>query len=62
MTTRKSTFFYGVLIAFASIVGGMVLASRLDLTPRSLAGTIDVPVTNSAPFSGPVDATTRRTA
>jgi serine protease Do len=61
MTTRKSTFFYGVLIAFASIVGGMVLASRLDLTPRSLAGTIDVPVTNSAPFSGPVDATTFRT-
>ena len=35
MTTRKSTFFYGVLIAFASVVGGMVLASRLDLTPQS---------------------------
>ena len=61
MTTRKSTFFYAVLIAFASVVGGMVLASRLDLTPRSQASPIDVPVTNSAPFSGPVDATTFRT-
>jgi serine protease Do len=61
MTTRKSSFFYAVLIAFASIVGGMVLASRLDLTPRSQASPLDVPVTNSAPFSGPIDATTFRT-
>lgn len=61
MTPRKSTFFYGVLIAFVSVVVGMVIASRLDLAPRSLAGPIDVPITNSAPFSGPVDATTFRT-
>jgi serine protease Do len=61
MSGRKSTFFYGVLIALASLVVGMVIASRLDLTPRSLAGTVSVPAANSAPLTGPLDATTFRT-
>jgi len=61
MSTRKSSIFYGVLIAFSSLVVGMVIASRLDLTPSSLALTLSVPATNSAPLSGPIDATTFRT-
>jgi hypothetical protein len=32
MSTRKSSFFYGTLIALASLVSGMVIASRLDLS------------------------------
>ncbi len=60
MNTRKSAIFYGVLIAFISVVGGMILASRLDLAPGSFASTFQVPSTNSAPLSGPVDATTFR--
>ncbi|MEO8483357.1 MAG: trypsin-like peptidase domain-containing protein [Acidobacteriota bacterium] len=61
MSTRKSSIFYGVLIAFSSLVVGMVIASRLDLTPASLAGTLTVPSTNSAPLVGPIDSTTFRT-
>jgi serine protease Do len=61
MSSRKSTVFYGVLIALASLVVGMVIASRLDLTPTSLARSFDVPAANSAPIAGPLDATTFRT-
>jgi serine protease Do len=39
----------------------MVIASRLDLVPQSFAGNVAVPVTNSAPLTGPIDATTFRT-
>jgi serine protease Do len=61
MSSRKTTFFYGLLIAVASLAVGMVLASRLDLSPVSMAQpTINVPVTNSAPLGGPVDAATFR--
>ena len=34
MSTRKTTLFYALLIAVASLAVGMVIASRLDLTPR----------------------------
>jgi len=61
MSTRKSSFFYGTLIALASLVSGMVIASRLDLAPSSFARSLDVPATNSAPISGAIDATTFRT-
>lgn len=61
MSSRKSTLFYGVLIALSSLVVGMVLASRLGLSPMSFAGPLTVPATNSAPLTGPVDATTFRT-
>src|SRR5262245_57204334 len=60
MSTRKSSAFYGVLIALASLVAGMVIASRLGMTPASLAGPLNVPSTNSAPLSGAIDATTFR--
>ena len=59
-STRKTTIFYVVLIAMASLVVGMVIASRLDLSPTSSAQTLAIPSTNSAPLSGPVDATTFR--
>ncbi len=58
MSTRKTTLFYAVLIAVASLAVGMVIASRLDLTPASSAQTVNVPASNSAPLSGPVDAST----
>jgi serine protease Do len=61
MSSRKSSAFYGVLIALASLVVGMVIASQLGITPASVAGPLTVPAANSAPLSGPVDATTFRT-
>jgi serine protease Do len=60
MSSRKSGIFYGILIAVVSMVTGMVIASRLDLMPASLAGSLNVPATNSAPLSGPIDSTTFR--
>jgi len=60
MSTRKSSLFYIVLTAVASIAVGMVIASRLDLAPASSAQTVSVPAINSAPLSGPIDATTFR--
>ena len=59
-TSRKTTLFYLVLVAMASLVVGMVIASRLDLSPTSSAQTLAIQATNSALLSGPVDATTFR--
>ena len=59
-SARKTTIFYVVLIAMASLVVGMVIASRLELSPASSAQTLAIPATNSAPLGGPVDATTFR--
>jgi len=60
MSTRKTTAFYAVLIAVASVAVGMVIASRMDLSPESAAQTLVVPAANSAPLTGPVDASTFR--
>src|SRR5690349_12329689 len=60
MSTRKTSLFYGVLIAVASMAVGMVIASRLDLTPSSSAQPLNVPSMNSAPLTGAIDATTFR--
>ena len=60
MSTRKTTLFYALLIAVASLAVGMVIASRLDLAPASSAQTIVVPSTNSTPLAGPIDALTFR--
>ena len=60
MSNRKATFFYGFLIALASVAAGMVLASRLDFTPSSFARTVNVPAINSDPLDGPIDAATFR--
>ena len=61
MSIRKSSLFYGVLIAVLSLAVGMVIASRLDLVPHSFASNVSLPATNSAPLTGPIDATTFRT-
>src|SRR4051812_25415499 len=60
MSTRKTTFFYAMLLAVASLAVGMVIASRLDLTPASSAQTVAVPPMNSAPLTGAIDASTFR--
>ena len=61
MSSRKTTLFYSFLIMVASLAVGMVIASRLDLTPASSAQTtMAAPPMNSAPLSGPVDASTFR--
>src|SRR3954463_5779564 len=60
MSTRKTTAFYAVLLVVASLFVGMVIASRFDLTPPSSAQTINVPPMNSAPLTGPLDASTFR--
>ena len=61
MFSRKTTVFYGLLIAVASLAVGMVLASRLDLSPVSMAQpAVSAPATNSAPIGGPLDASTFR--
>ena len=59
MTNRKTTWFYAVLIAIASLAVGMVISSRLGLTPSSSAQT-PAPPMNSAPITGPLTATTFR--
>jgi serine protease Do len=61
MSTGKTSAFYIVLTAVAGMAVGMVITSRLDLTPASSAQTVAVPAVNSAPLSGPIDATTFRT-
>ena len=60
MPTRKTTLFYVVLIAVASAAVGMVIASQWGLPQNSSAQTVTVPAANSAPLSGPIDATTFR--
>ena len=62
MPTRKSTFFYAVLIAIAGLAAGMVIASRMDLAPVSQARSLDITESrDSSAFSGPLDASTFRT-
>ena len=51
MCTRKTSLFYGVLIAVAGMAVGLVIASRLDLAPASSAQTVNVPSINSAPLT-----------
>src|SRR5688572_18566483 len=60
LSNRKSTVFYLLLVVVASIMVGMVLASRLDLSPTSTAQTLATPPMNSAPITGPLTATTFR--
>jgi len=59
MSNRKPVFL-GLLIAIVALVFGMVLASRLGMSPVSFAGSLDIPKTNSSPLTGPMDAGTFR--
>src|SRR5687768_15092236 len=60
LSNRKSTLFYLLLVVVASIMVGMVLASRLDLSSTSSAQNVAAPPMNSAPITGPLTATTFR--
>jgi serine protease Do len=60
MSTRKTTLFYAVLIAIASVAVGMVIASQWGLPQASSAQTINVPSSNTAALNGPIDAQTFR--
>ena len=60
MSTRKTTLFYALLIAVASLAVGMVIASRLDLSPQSSAQIMTPPAMNSAPLTGAITAQTFR--
>src|SRR5579864_5881333 len=60
MSTRKTSLVYSLLILVSGLAVGMVVASRLDLTPQSSAQTITVPPTNSTPVTGALDAQTFR--
>jgi serine protease Do len=61
MSNRKTTLFYALLIAIVSLAVGMVIASRLGMSPESSAQTTGLPPQNNKPLGGPVDATTFRT-
>ena len=60
MSTRKTTLIYSLPIAVASLAVGMVISSRLDLTPSSSAQIVAAPPMNSAPITGAIDAQTFR--
>jgi serine protease Do len=60
MSTRKTTLFYGILVAIASLAVGMVIASQWGLPQASSAQALNVPASNSAPLNGPIDAQTFR--
>src|SRR5215813_10936624 len=60
MSNRKTTLFYALLIAVASLAVGMVIASRLDLSPESSAQTVAATPYNNAPITGGLTATTFR--
>jgi serine protease Do len=60
MSTGKTSAFYLVLTLVAGMAVGVVITSRLDLTPASSAQTVAVPPINSAPLNGPIDAATFR--
>jgi serine protease Do len=60
MSKRKITFIYLLPIALMSLVVGMVLASRLDLSSASNAQTVATPPMNSAPLTGTLTASTFR--
>ena len=59
MSTSRTTLFSAVLIAVVSLAIGMVITSRFNLSPASLAQSIQTP-TNTAPISGEITATTFR--
>src|SRR4029450_9869293 len=60
MSTRKTTAFYAVLLALASVAVGMVIASQWGLPPAPSPQTINVPPANTAALNGPIDAQTFR--
>ena len=60
MSKRYPTLFFALLIATASLAIGMVVASRLGISPPSSAQTAVAPRYNGAPIIGSITATTFR--
>ena len=60
MSRSRTTFVSTLLIAVVAMAVGMVIASRFNLAPPSAAQSTRTPVSNSAPLSGNLTATTFR--
>ncbi len=60
MSRSRTTFVSTLLIALTAMAFGMVIASRFNLAPQSSAQPVQAPVSNSAPISGNLTATTFR--
>ena len=60
MSTRRTTLFSMVLIAVVSMAVGMVITSRLELSPSSAAQSFSLPPMNSDPITGAIDSQTFR--
>ena len=60
MSKRNPTLFFALLIATGSLAVGMVVASRLGISPASSAQTVAAPRYNDAPIAGSITATTFR--
>lgn len=60
MSRSRTTFVSTLLIALTAMAFGMVIASRFNLAPQSAAQSVQAPVSNSAPISGNLTATTFR--
>ena len=60
MLNRKITVLYSLPIVLMSVLVGMIVASRLGLSPATSAQTVPAPPMNSAPLNGPISASTFR--
>ncbi|HET9269286.1 MAG TPA: trypsin-like peptidase domain-containing protein [Vicinamibacterales bacterium] len=60
MLNRKITLLYSLPIVLMSVLVGMIIASRLDISPPTSAQTVAAPPMNSAPLNGPITASTFR--
>jgi serine protease Do len=60
MLNRKITLLYSLPIVLMSVLVGMIIASRLDISPPTSAQTVAAPPMNSAPLNGPISASTFR--
>lgn len=60
MPRSRTTFVSTLLIALTAMAFGMVIASRFNLASQSAAQSVQPPVSNSAPISGNLTATTFR--
>src|SRR6185436_7966212 len=60
MLNRKITLLYSLPIVLMSVLVGMIVASRLDLSSPTSAQTVAAPPMNSAPLTGALTASTFR--
>jgi serine protease Do len=60
MLNRKITLLYSLPLVLMSVLVGMIIASRLDMSPATSAQTVAAPPMNSAPLNGPISASTFR--